>query len=295
MLKDFQLAALVKTSEQWRLLRIPLHQHLQNSLAASWQHQYEAFTTDIKEIAFNPGYTLEEHERFRVKGYALPECLQAGVVGGQVRNLESINKHESLIDSIKAIIAFARNAQGDELMLAQSFARSHVIQPGQFLFLQNDTYESPERTGLTLGSRLAAVYNVKSKQLLFENFRNTNAFLPLADFFAEASDHDIREVLNHRLLKPQDISATVADANQWFRKRFAMLKASKILDHYTTAQLVKRSKGYEVELKVEKGRIVFPADKHVAKRLLQFLNEEIFRGPITEKLYETNSKREADT
>jgi|CXWL01.1.fsa_nt_gi hypothetical protein len=293
MLKDFQLAALVKTSEQWRLLRIPLHQHLQNSLAASWQQQYEAFTADMEEIAFDPGYTLEEHERFRVKGYVLPEGLQAGA-GGQARNLESINNHENLIGSIKAIIAFARNVHGDELMLAQSFTRSHVIQPGHFLFLQNDTYESPKRTGLSLGSRLAALYNVNSEQLLFENFRNTNAFLPLTDFIAEASDHDIREVLSHHLLKPQDIEATTAAANQWTRKRFAMLKASKILDQYTATQLVKRSKGYEVEVKVEKGRIVFPADKHVAKRLLQFLNEEIFRGPITEKLYETNSKREAD-
>ena len=294
MLKDFQLAALIKTSEQWRLLRIPLHQHLQNSLAANWQQQYEAFTADMKEIAFDPGYTLEEQERFRVKGYALPEYLQAGA-GGQVRNLESINKHENLVESIKAIIAFARNAQGDELMLAQSFTRSHVIQPGHFLLLQNDTYESPKHKGLTLGTRLAAVYNIKSKQLLFENFRNTNTFLPLTDFIAEASDHDIREVLSHALLKAKDIEVTIAAANQWFRKRFAMLKASKILDQVTTKELVKRSKGYEVELKVEKGQIVFPADKHAAKRLLQFLNEEIFRGAITEKLYETNSKREADS
>lgn len=145
-----------------------------------------------------------------------------------------------------------------------------------------------------MGTHLAAVYNVKSHKLLFENFRNTNTFLPLTDFIAEASDHDIREVLSHAMLNPQNIEATIAASNQWFRKRFAMLKASKILDQYTTKELVKRSRGYEVELKVEKGKLVFPSDKHVAKRLLQFLNEEIFRGPITEKLYETNSKREAD-
>lgn len=293
MFDNFQLAALVKTGEQWRLLQIPMHQNLQNTLAATWYQQYEAFTADMKEIAFDPGYTLEEHERFRVKGYALPEWLQAGE-GGQVRNLDSIKKHENLIESIKAVIAFAHSEQGDELILAQSFSRSHVIQPGRFLFLQNDIYETPKHTGLTLGTRLAAVYNVKTRKLLFENFRNTNTFLPLTDFIAEASDHDIREVLSHSLLKPQDIEATTAAANQWFRKRFAMLKASKILDQCTTKDLVKRSKSYKVELKVEKGRIVFPADKHVAKRLLQFLNEEIFRGAITEKLYETNSKREAD-
>jgi hypothetical protein len=293
MFDDFQLAALVKAADQWRLLRIPLHQHLQDLLAASWHQQYEAFTLGIEERAPDAGYMLEDHERFRIKGYALPEWLQAGV-GGQLANLGSINKHEDLIGSIKAIVAFARDPQGHELMLMQSFNRSHVIQPGRFLLLQNDTYDTPKRTGLTLGDRLAAVYDVKTRRLLFENLRNTNAFLPLIDFIAEASDQDIRGVLSHSLLKPQDIESTIAGANQWFRKRVAMLKASRILDEYTSAQLVKRSKGYEVELKVAEGRIVFPADRRAAKRLLQFLNEELFRGPITAKLYETNSKHLAD-
>ncbi len=292
MLKDFQLAVLVNKGEKWRLLQIPMHQKLQTTLAANWGQQYTGFTSDIKEINFDPGYTPEEHERFRVRNYKLPECLQTGV-GGQVHKLDSIKENENLIDSIRAVVAFARNEQG-ELMLAQSFSRSHVIQPGRFLFLQNDTYETPKHTGLTLGTRLAAVYYAKTHKLLFDNFRNTNAFLPLTDFIAEASDHDIREVLNHPLLKPQDVEATTAAANQWYRKRFAMLKASKVLDQYSAKELVSRSKGYEVELNVEKGQIVFPVDKHASKRLLQFLNEEIFRGAITERLYETNSKREAD-
>lgn len=293
MLNDFQLAALAKTKERWRLLQIPLHQHLQDSLTTSWNQQYETFTAEIDEIAVDAAYMPEDHERFRVKGYELPEWVQVGG-GGEVANLVSINKHGSLIGSIKAIIAFARNAHGHELVLFQSFSRSHVIQPGRFLFLKNDTYDTPKSTGLTLGSRLAAVYYLKTRKLLFENFRNTNAFLPLIDFIAEASDQDIREVLGHSLLKPQDVKATTATANQWFRKRIAMLKASKILDEYTAVQLVKRSKGYQVDLRVEKGRIVFPANRHAAKRLLQFLNEELFRGAITERLYETNSKRETD-
>lgn len=292
MLDDFQLAALVKTRQQWRMLQVPLHQGLQDSLAASWHLQYESFTIDAQQIAFDAGYAPEQHERFCVEGYALPDWLQAGA-GGKVRNLTSISNHESLIESIKAIIAFAHDAQDQELLLAQSFSRSHVIQPGRFLLLKRDTYETPEHPGLSLGRRLAAVYNFNTRKLLFDNFRNTNAFLPLTDFVAEASDHDIREVLKHPLLKPEDAEITATSANQWLRKRFALLKASKILDQYTAAQLLKRSKRYKVKLKVEKGCIVFPADKPAAKRVLQFLNEEIFRGPITETLYETNSKRQA--
>ena len=81
MLKDFQLTALVSKGDQWTLFRIPLHQPLQVSLAQSWNDQYEAFVKGTKEIDFNPGYTPEEDERFRVKNYVLPEWLQAGAKG----------------------------------------------------------------------------------------------------------------------------------------------------------------------------------------------------------------------
>jgi hypothetical protein len=184
MLRDFQLGALVKSGGQWQLLRISLHQTLQITLADSWHQQYQAFVANIKEIPFDAGYTPEVDERFRVKNYALPEWLQAGV-DGHLRKLDTISKHENLMDSIRAIVAFTRDSNGDDLMLAQSFSRSHVIEPGRFLFLQDDTFETPKRSGLTLGIHLVAVCYVKSQKLLFENYRNTNAFLPLTDFIAD--------------------------------------------------------------------------------------------------------------
>ena len=136
---------------------------------------------------------------------------------------------------------------------------------------------------------------MRAKQkLLFHNFRTTNTFLPLADFYEEASENEIREVLAHDLLAPEDIDVLSVEANQWFRKRFAMLKDSEILDKYSARQIQSHSKGYEIDIKIKSNRIVFPAEKTAAKRLFQFLNEELYRGPITETLYETNSKREAD-
>ena len=293
MFRDFQLAALTKSENEWRLLRIPLHQRLQDSLLESWHQQYEAFVGEGREIPFDLGYMPEDQEKFRMKAYGLPPWLEEGT-DGKVRTLEPLNRHTALLDSIRAIIGVARQPSGEELLLAQSFSRSHVIQPGRFLFLDNNTYETPRHSGITLGTHLALVYYVKTRKLVFENFRTANVILPLTDFVVEASDSDIREVLNHRLLKAEDIDATAADASQWTRKRFAMLKASRILDGFSAAELVKRSRGYRVELKVEKGRVVFPANRRETRRLLQFLNEELFRGAITEKLYETNSKRVAD-
>ena len=72
-----------------------------------------------------------------------------------------------------------------------------------------------------------------------------------------------------------------------------MLRDSEILEEFSATEIEERARGYDVGLVVRDDRVVFPEDKKEAKKLLQFLNEELFRGAITETLYETNSKRAA--
>lgn len=293
MLNNFQLAVIVKKAGQVRLLEIPLHQELQDSLAENWVEQYEAFMDEIQEIDFDAGYSPEIHECFRLVNYELPDWL-VNESSLTVPNLDAISDHDDLVDSIRSIVAFTRDDNGRELILFQNFSRSHIIRPGRFLFLQNNTYESAARPGLTLDSKLSAVYVCAEQKLLFHNFRTTNTFLPLETFYEEASELEILEVLQHDLLAPEDADALAANANQWFRKRFAMLRDSQILENYTAHQIREHANDYAVNIELDGDRIVFPQNRPAAKRLLQFLNEEIFRGAITETLYETNSKREAD-
>ena len=293
MLKNLHLAAIVKKTGTTRLLRIPLDQRLQGNLAESWHEQYTIFTGDVQEIDFDAGYKPEQHERFRIQDYELPEWL-AGQDSLSVPYLDTINDNDAILDAIQGIIAFARDGQGVELMLFQNFSRSHVIKPGHLLLLEKDTYTTMKKPALTLDTKLSAVYLTADKKLLFHSFRTVNTFLPLADFYEEASEREIRSILKHDRLYPEDADALATGANQWSRKRFAMLRDSRVLDEYTAQQIADQSMGYEVNIRLKGDQIVFPADRAEAKRLLQFLNEELFRGAITETLYETNSKREAD-
>lgn len=293
MLHNFQLVAIVKQGAPVRLHRIPMHQALQKTLATTWQAQLDAFLDEAQEIAFDAGYQPEEHERFALHKFEPPEWL-AGETSASVGDLDPINQDEAFIASIKGIAAFARDENDNELILFQNFSRSHVIRPGTFLLLRNGTYETTERPGLTLDTALAAVFLAAEQKLLFRNFRTVNTFLPLEGFYEEASEQQIREVLAHGKLAPVNVDAIATGSNQWFRKRFAMLRDSGVLDRYSAKQILARSKEYDVEIHVQKGKIVFPEDRSSAKKLLQFLNEELFRGAITETLYETNSKREAD-
>ena len=293
MLHNFQLAAIAKQGAQFRLQRIPMHQALQQTLATTWGAQLDAFLDEAQEVAFDAGYQPEEHERFALHNFVPPQWL-AGETSATIGNLDPINQDEVFIASIKGIAGFARDENGHELVLFQSFSRSHVIRPGTFLLLRDGTYETTERPGLTLDTKLAAVHFPTEQKLLFRNFRTANAILPLGGFYEEASEQQIRELLAHDRLAPVNVEVIATDSNQWLRKRFAMLRDSGVLDRYSAKQIQVRSKGYDVEIRLHKGKIVFPEDRPSAKKLLQFLNEELFRGAITETLYETNSKRAAD-
>ncbi len=292
MLHNFHLAALSKTKGQFWLFHIPLHQSLQDELAASWSQQLEQFTSGITEVSFDIGYAPSEHERFRLPDYELSEPL-AGINSQNIQNNSRIADNEAAMESIKAIIGFCRTKNSEELVLFQNFTKSDVIKPGQFLFLQGDTYKSAQHPGLALDRKLTAVVRVREQILLFDNFRATNTFLPLADFYKEASEEEITKILEHEALAPEDTKALAVNANQWFRKRFAMLRDSKVLETYSPKEIKARSKGYDVHVTVKGGKIVFPKESSAAKKLLQFLNEELYRGPITEVIYETNSKRKA--
>ena len=145
-----------------------------------------------------------------------------------------------------------------------------------------------------VSTKLSAVYLPDDRKLLFRSFRNIKTFLPLSDFYEEASETDILEVLNHRLFECQDKNKLVNNSTQWIRKRFAMLKETKILNRLSITQIETRSENFDINIEIEDDKIVFPTDNVEAKKLLQLLNEEIFRGALTDDIYETNSKKKAD-
>ena len=134
MLENFKLAVIIKQRNETCLRRIPLHQDLQKSLADNWQDQYDSFVEEIQEVEFNAGYQTEGQECFCLMDYSLPHWLE-NENSQTVPSLDDFSSDETLMDSIKGIVAFTRNERSEEVVLFQNFSRSHVIRPGRFLIL----------------------------------------------------------------------------------------------------------------------------------------------------------------
>lgn len=293
MFKDFRLAAISPRSAkdpQIELLQIPVSQQVEDNLSSDWSSQYTNFTTNVHEIDFDPGYNPNDNERFCLVEYKLPEWMASIFTHSY---LESLSNNEARINLIKGIVAFAQTHNEEQLLLFQNFRPSQVIRPRLSLHLHRGIYNSLEHPGLTLAQKLSAIYQPTERKLLFDSFRNVNTFLPLDDFYKEASERDIREILTHNRLEPGNRDEIARKADQWTRKRFSMLRDSRVLDEFSAREIEKRSVGYDISIQIKDDRIIFPAEKKEAKKLLQFLNEERFQGPITNTLYETNSKKKA--
>ena len=300
MLHSLQLAAIVKQRAQRSLLGIPLHQGLQRLIAQDWESQLTRFVDEVEFIVFEPGYKTERHQCFEVSPFPLPEWLNAGDTVG-FENLDVLDTSNRLARSISAIVARARTDDDEEILLFQNFTQSRVIRPVRFLsfdwhawLMDQHTNVNVERPGLILDNKLSAIYQITGESLRFRNYRTVNTFLPLSDFYREASEQDIMDVLSHPLFAPENVEIYVSESNEWFKKRFAMLRDSDILDEFSAKEIKARSEGYEVSVTLVNDRIVFPSEKQDAMQLLKFLNEELYKGPITERLYEANSRRPID-
>ena len=292
MLDNFHLVAIITKRNQKDLKLISLHETLQENLTEIWDKQYKDFLYEKEEVDFTVGYTLEEEQHFILCPYTLPDWL-TDRTSVNITNTDEFSKNDR---PVNGIVAFARDDLNEELMLFQNFTPSQIIQPERFIFRFQGTFRSVETEdhGLRLDDKLSAVYLPKEEKLIFHSFRNVNTFLPLSDHYKEASKKDIVEMLSHRLFDCEDKNTLADGSTQWMRKRFAMLRDSDILDRYGAGDIKKKSGDYEVEIQVVNDKIVFPTDKTEAKKLLQLLNEEIFRGALTDNIYETNSKKKAD-
>lgn len=294
MLTHLQLVAYSTRRGASTLAQIALTAELQEAMQIEWSRQLRAFSAGGREVAFDAGYKPETDERFVINGFELPAEIEAR--RESLNTLPVFRVGDNALRHLSAVFGYAR-AGKDEVIMMQRFTRSHVIAPGRFLFMERDTFRANRSPGLVLANKPDVVYYPAKRKLLFANFRNANGLLPLGDFYREASEAEIRDILGHARLRAEDVEDLAVNASQWFRTRFSLLRDSRVLDVYTPSQIRTHAAGY-LDIKVERNgraeRIVFPREKLAAKRLLQFLNEELYRGAITKTVYETNSKRAAD-
>lgn len=185
-------------------------------------------------------------------------------------------------------------------ILVQYIDSRNILYPEKHCFLyksfiSNDTnYKFNDHLhGFFISENIHAVIN---EHLFFHNFYLADKALDLSKYLIDASDEQIREFFNHKIIKLSDnLENLIQERNESLRKDIGRIMQSGILDKYTAKYFKEKADNIEnirkVPLKVFNDKIVIPSKKCERNEVLKFLKNTIVQSIIDGELYRTNSKR----
>jgi len=284
--------ALVSENRHVAVRRLRVNQSLQRAMTELFDEQADAFLADgLERVAFDGGYNVDDSEIFTISDFELPSDIVDAVKHPSQPD-ELVLKN--MVPRIKSVFAGQYDADSDDVTLYfQAFNKARLLVGGLTILHQGSTFHKMTEPGLTLDTKLVAAYT--EGNLYFRSYRSVNGIIDVTEYFKEATNGEIEEVLRHDRLYVDDEAAVLKATDSWMRKRFSAILASGILNQVTPRKMVNRAKKYDLSLDTcrvnDRDALVFPGEKKTMKRLLTFLSEGYFEGELSGRLFQTNSQR----
>lgn len=281
------------------LQRVVLSNHLQQELSKQFLEQAADFmATGVEKRPFCATYTPAKNEVVSIATFPIPaELLRAANTPQEFGVIQMpFTDHAPLVKAVLAVDD--GSVSGTKRFFFQHFDRTHILKPQRTFLFQSGMFNQLTDPGVTLADHLTAV--IVGNELLFRSFQRTNQFLDLSPFFKEATDAEIKSLLDHETFFQNDSDAIIAMCKPAMRKRFSSILHSKVLDHdlATPDRIRNRAKRFGITLQVRvisgSKKLVFPEDRAAAGKLLQYLAEELYFSDLTEQPREANSHRPID-
>jgi hypothetical protein len=281
------------------LQRVRVSADLQENLSKLFLEQSEEFTKgDVVKHAFSPSYRPDDHEVLSVSPYDLPDLLLRAATKPMDFAFLTM-PFTSASPVVKAIVAVDDGVRsGTRRYFFQYFDGRHILKPQRTFLFKSDMFQQLDDPGVTISERLSAV--LVGTELLFRSFHQTSQFLDLTGQFKEASDGEIRSLLDYQCFHKNDADKILAACKPAMRRKFSAILHSKILEHpnATPDRIRAGARKFDIEVQL-KGpatarQVVFPEDPKEAMKLLQFLAEELYLGEITDQPFASNSHRKLD-
>ena len=238
----------------------------------------------IEEDIFDGNIVSRNGENITYVNYDLPEDF-ARIPDNQADMSEySINE-----DIPKSIFYY-----DDEKFYFQAFNKKSMLQRKMVLqFEHGNVFAKMKNSAFIIEDKIHAIY--EDGKLYFQSYTIANQIFPLIDFITEATNAEIEsfgetnginvstESIKHigniktrRLIKLLSSTNNIAT----FMRKASRTKTSLLRRYGVNAQIN------------ENNELVLPTNNVVElNRALEFLNEDIFRGAITDSLYRSNSKK----
>ncbi|KTF19556.1 DUF4868 domain-containing protein [Pseudoalteromonas sp. 10-33] len=281
---------LVKDGNEIEVKRIALGNELQVELTTMFSHQEAEFlNNDTQVIPFDGQYKPEHDEVLAIGGFDLPQVFKDAI--DSPMTLEPLHFNEETNSKIVAV--FCGSNDGDEgyTVLVQLFEGTRLIKPNMMniVFGANDEFQKLEYYGMTLDSKLIALY--KDNQLHFKSYHFTRRVFDLSNHYREATNQEVLALASHQHFTAIEEEAFLLMADHVVRQTIARIQRNDVLETFSVQDLSAKANEVNFDIEVSDGEIVLPNVKKELKLVLSFLDDQMFLGPITGQTRVSNSSR----
>ncbi|UHD16481.1 hypothetical protein [Thiocapsa bogorovii] len=275
-------------------MRLDLDQSAASSARDLFLSAADSFGGGIEQVVeFDPGYKLHDDECFEIHDFPIEEDL----IGfcRQPLSAERVNSADFAELPINGIVGYDFSA-GQRKLYFQNFDSRRILIPGRrFAILpmaDASTFKQLTKPVLLLDASITAVWD--NGTLRFKSFHLAKQLFDLSAYFIEATDEQIGQFVAHNRLRCTDPGRFLAACNTWSRTKIALILRGGILDHATGDMIRDAAASVEYEVQMAGNQIVLPEEKGALRSLLQFLDEDIYRGPISQRRLLSSGKRQLE-
>ena len=263
---------------------LPLTETAQKHIEAMIEEQLPDFLSpELTRVAFDPTYRTDDESVIQIEGFRLPEHITNAIE--VPREVPPFTRSDSLVDT-KAVFYVG----GDNAAFFQCRRRVHVFDRKIWFLLSGDSFDAKpdESLPLVIDRRIDAVLH--EGDLYFKSFANTNPILDMMEYVSEATDEDIE------LFAGSDLFHCGADAlkrrcTRLHRQQIRALVRGDAIHIVTVSELAEAAASVRYPLQVQDGKIVLPDRGPELTSLLRFLDDRVYKGPVSGDPMEANSAR----
>jgi hypothetical protein len=284
------LLAICRPTDDFVLKRVKVTSDVQKLLEGVFVSQEAEFLSGVdSEIAFDGGWKPDKNELLVAPSTESIAAIWTGATGNVIA-LDELDSANFGNEGIKALAVLIGQGDGRRLLL-QNFSARQILDRRIAFVWDGETFNRLTAPSFSIGTALSGI--LTEHQVKFKSFSNIKMIFDLANLYQEATNAQIDDFSTHASISIADVEAFKGVADQTIRKLVNAVAAKGVLDTYDVSAIQTAAVAQSFDLHVDAGKIVFPGDRAGAKRLMHFLDEGFYRGPLSGDAYITNSKRKA--
>lgn len=191
-------------------------------------------------------------------------------------------------DNIKSLFWYHEGAY-----LFQIFSNGNLLENKYVVrfFQEQHNFNRMTDKAFIINNKIQAIY--KNGRLYFKSFPSASKIFDLKANMVSATEMEVAAFGNKdNVIVNQDWLK--AHANVKTRRLIKMVTESGTLDLYMGLGQRKRiqmAKSVNVEIDIRDDKLILPSNVTKVNKILEFLNEDVYKGLITSNIFRTNSKR----